>query len=404
MKTRLTDLAIFGGPPAFAEPLHVGRPALGDRRALLARLEAVLDRGWLTNDGPCVRELEQRLAARLGVRHCVAICNGTTALQIAARACDLAGEVIVPAFTFIATAHALTWLGLTPVFADVDPRTGTLDPAAVEALITPYTTGIVGVHLWGRACDVERLAALARRHRLALLFDAAHAFGCSHRGRAIGGFGDAEVFSFHATKLFHTLEGGAITTNDDALAARARLLRNFGFAGYDRVVSLGINGKLHEVAAAVGLALLERFDDLVAVNRRNYHRYRAALADVPGLTLLAYDEQERSTYPYIVVRVDAAAAGVGRDTLLQILHAEGVLARRYFFPGCHRMAPYAARPPRRPLPVTERLAAEVLVLPTGPAIDPAAIDTIAALLRLAVAHGPQLARRLGAAATAPAVR
>jgi dTDP-4-amino-4,6-dideoxygalactose transaminase len=392
VKTRLEDLAVFGGPPAFAEPLHVGRPALGERRALLARLESVFERQWLTNDGPCVRELEQRLAARLGVRHCVAVANGTLGLAIVARALGLSGEVVVPAFTFVATAHAFAWLGLTPVFADVDPRTGTLDPDEAEALVTPRTTAIVGVHLWGRACDVERLTALARRRRLALLFDAAHAFGCSYGGRPLGGFGDAEVFSFHATKPFHTVEGGAIATNDAALAARVRLMRNFGFAGYDRVVSLGINGKLNELSAAVGLTMLERFDELVDINRRNYDRYRAALAGVPGLELLAYDEGERSSYAWIVVRVDPAAAGLDRDVLVELLHAEGVLARRYFAPGCHRAAPYSATPPRRPLPVTERLAAETLALPTGPTVDPPAIDTIAGLLRLAVAHAPALAR------------
>ncbi len=406
MKSRLEDLAVFGGLPAFPDPLHVGRPAIGDRRRLLARLNAVLDRAWLTNDGPCVRELEQRIAALVGVRHCIATCNGTVALEIAIRALDLAGEVIVPSFTFVGTAHALQWQAITPVFCDIDPRTGTLDPARVEAMITPRTSGIIGVHLWGRACDVERLGEIARRRRLAILYDAAHAFGCSHRGRMIGGFGHAEVFSFHATKFFHTLEGGAIVTDDDALAERARLMKNFGFAGYDRVIHVGTNGKMNEFSAAVGLTALESLDEVIAVNRRNYRRYRAVLAGVPGLDLIGYDERERCNYQYVVARVDEAVTGIPRDLLVTVLHAENVLARRYFYPGCHRMEPYRSYFPHAGLllPETERLAAAVLVLPTGPAVDERAIDVIGDILRLAVAHGPEVAAHLLAAAGVPAAR
>ncbi|HLB83912.1 MAG TPA: aminotransferase class I/II-fold pyridoxal phosphate-dependent enzyme, partial [Steroidobacteraceae bacterium] len=233
-KERVEDLAIAGGPPAFRESLHVGRPNIGDRARLLERINDLLDRRWLTNDGRYVRELEAELARRIGVRHCLAVCNATLGLQLAARALDLSGEVIVPAFTFVATAHALQWLGIAPVFADIDPRTHNIDPAHVEALVNERTTGILGVHLWGRACDVRALAAIARRHRLRLLFDAAHAFGCSHDGRSLGSFGDAEVLSFHATKYVNSFEGGAVTTDDDTLAARVRAMRNFGLAGGDR--------------------------------------------------------------------------------------------------------------------------------------------------------------------------
>lgn len=405
MKSRPDDLAVLGGRPAFAAPLHVGRPNLGDRRRLLARIEEVLDRGWLTNQGPCVAEFERRVAALVGVRHCIATCNGTVALEIAIRALGLGGEVIVPSFTFVGTAHALQWQAITPVFCDIDPRTGTLDPAAVEAMITPRTTGIIGVHLWGHPCDTERLTEIARRHRLALLYDAAHAFACSHHGRMIGGFGDAEVFSFHATKFFNTLEGGAIVTNDDALAERARLMKNFGFAGYDRVIHLGTNGKMNEVSAAVGLASLEHLDEFIAVNRRNYHRYRRNLEGVPGITLVAFDETERCNYQYVVVRVDPAA-GLARDLLLQVLHAENVLARRYFYPGCHRMEPYRSYFPHAGLllPETERLAAAVLSLPTGTSVGPEAVDTICQIVRVAMEHGPELTERLLAAPLAPAGR
>jgi dTDP-4-amino-4,6-dideoxygalactose transaminase/glycosyltransferase involved in cell wall biosynthesis len=396
MKHSIEDLAIFGGQPAFGAPLHVGRPNIGDRQRLLERVNDILDRKWLTNQGPYVEEFERRVADLVGVKHCIAVCNATLALEIASRAAGLTGEVIVPSFTFIATAHALHWQGLTPVFCDVDPRTHTIDPNLVEQLITPSTTGIVGVHLWGRACDIDALTHIARRHGLKLLFDAAHAFGCSYRGRLIGGFGNAEVFSFHATKVLNAFEGGAIVSDDDELVAKARLMKNFGFADYDRVVSPGTNGKLSEVAAAMGLTSLESMDAIIAVNERNYRRYQERLADVPGLRLLRYAEGERHNYHYIILEVDEAALGLSRDQLQQILWAENVLARRYFYPGCHRLAPYASCPAhvRQPLLNTERLARDVLSLPTGTAVDIEQVDTVGRLLRFVAAQAPRCSQRL----------
>ena len=236
-------LAILGGVPAFDVPLHVGRPNIGDREKFLAAASQIFENRWLTNNGPFVQQFEAELARFLGVKHCLTINNATIGLEIAMRALGLSGEVIVPSFTFIASAHALHWLGITPVFGDIDPETHTLDPARVEALITPRTTGIMGVHLWGRPCEVEVLQEIADRYNLKLLYDAAHAFGCSAYGKMIGHFGNAEVFSFHATKFFNTFEGGAVVTNDDDLAAKIRLMKNFGFAGYDKVIYVGTNGK-----------------------------------------------------------------------------------------------------------------------------------------------------------------
>src|SRR6185503_15420667 len=270
MKTKVEQLSIFGGTPEFADKLHVGRPNIGDRRLLLRRIQAALRRGWLTNNGPLVQEFERRIAEFVGVRHCIAMCNGTVAMEIATRASGLSGEVIVPSFTFIATAHALQWQQITPVFCDIDPETHTLDPKSVERMVTPRTTGIIGVHVWGRGCDVDALKRIARKRKLKLLFDAAHAFGCSINGRMIGGFGNAEVFSFHATKFMNTFEGGAVTTNDDDLAATIRLMKNFGFAGYDNVIYIGTNGKMSEISAAMGLTSLEAVDSLICHNRNNY--------------------------------------------------------------------------------------------------------------------------------------
>jgi len=391
-------LAVFGGTPAFGEELHVGRPNIGNRERLMERLNDVLDRKWLTNGGPYVQQFERRIAEMMGTKHCIAMCNATVALEVTIRAAGLAGEVIVPSFTFVATAHALQWQEIQPVFCDVDPRTHNLDPGRVEEMITPRTTGIIGVHLWGRTCEVAALTAIARKRRLKLLFDAAHAFGCSHEGQMVGSFGDAEVFSFHATKFLNSFEGGAVTTNDDELADRIRLMHKFGFAGYDNVVCVGTNGKMSEASAAMGLTGLESLEEFIAVNYSNYKQYQYELRGIPGVCLVTYDETEKCNYQYIIVEIDEHAAGLSRDQLVEILQAENVLARRYFYPGCHQMEPYRSHFPHAGLllPETERLTQQVMSLPTGTAVGSEEIATICAILRLVVADGREVASRLAA--------
>ena len=400
-KTQRDELAVFGGPPAFGEgdALHVGRPNIGDRARFLERVSGIFDRRRLTNDGPLVRELERRLADALDVPHCVAVASGTVGLQVAARALGLEGEVIMPSLTFVATAHALEWLGIRPVFGDVDAATLTLDPARAADLVTPRTRALLGVHLWGRSCAVEALERLAVDRGLRLVFDAAHAFGCTHAGRGIARFGDVSVFSFHATKVVNSFEGGALATRDAELAARARLVRNFGFAGYDEVVCLGTNGKMSEVSAAMALTSLESLDQFLAANRRNYGAYREALATVPGVSVLGPDPEDGWNHHYVVLMVDRDRACLGREELLEVLWAEGIFARRYFYPGCHRMEPYDSRDPAagRRLPVTERVLAALLLLPTGSAVGPAEVRTVTSIIRTAVTHGravrEELARR-----------
>lgn len=392
----IDDLAIFGGAPAFPEKLHVGRPNIGDRERLFERINDMLDRRWLTNRGPYVLELEQRLAEMLGVRHCISMCNATIGLEIAIRALGMLGEVIVPSMTFIATAHALQWQEITPVFCDIDPDTHNIDPDRVEALITPRTSGIIGVHVWGRPCDSERLEEIAQRRNLKLLFDAAHAFGCTHNGRRIGGFGDAEVLSFHATKFFNTLEGGAVVTNDDALAARIKLMQNFGFDGYDNVVYIGTNGKMDEMSAIMGITSLESMDEFIAVNYRNYREYLRELDGIPGIRMVTYDERELCNYQYIVLEVDQVLTGISRDRLIDILWAENVVARRYFYPGCHRMQPYRSYFPHAGLllPHTEQLVRRLLSLPSGTAVDLDDIQTICGVIRAAIEHSAEINARL----------
>lgn len=381
---KLAQLSAGGLCQPLIEPLHVGRPNIGDRDAFMRQVERVLDNQWLTNNGPLVQEFEQRVAERLGVKHCVAMCNGTIALEIAIRALGLSGEVIVPSWTFVATAHALYWQGITPVFADVDPTTHNLDPAAVRKMITPRTSGIIGVHLWGRAAPIDALQGIADEQGLKLMFDAAHAFDSSYRGQSIGRFGACEVFSFHATKAFNTMEGGAVSTNDDALAETLRLMRNFGFKGYDNVIHPGTNGKMIEVCAAMGLANLDSFDAIVENNRRNHGVYAEVLTGIPGITLLSYDPAERNSHHYVVLEVgdDCPAS---RDAIIDALHARNVLARKYFWPGVHRMQPYRDLFPHAGLvlPQTCAVAERVVVLPNGANISSAQIQAVGDVIRTA---------------------
>jgi dTDP-4-amino-4,6-dideoxygalactose transaminase len=396
MKRSLDELAIFGGMPAFEEPLHVGRPNIGNRKDFLNRVNDVLDRRWLSNNGPLVEELERRIAGTVEARHCIATCNATIGLELTVRAFDLKGSVIVPAFAFIASAHVLQWSGITPIFCDIEPKTHNLDPARVEALITSDTTGILAVHLWGRPCKVEALTDIARQHGLKLIFDAAHAFGCAYRGTMIGNFGDAEVFSFHATKFINSFEGGAVVTNDDALASKIRLLRNFGFADYDNVTLLGTNGKMSEVSAAMGLTSLDSMAEFIAVNRRNHELYAREFKRIPGIRLIEYDTRDASNFQYAIAEIDEAVAGIGRDALQRTLWAENVLARRYFYPGCHRMEPYRSSPRYADafLPATEALVRRVLCLPSGQTVTGDDISSICEIIRLVVTNAAEMRRRL----------
>ncbi len=385
--------ALFGGEPAFAEPKHVGAPNIGDRARLLQRIETMLDNRRLSNRGPMVSEFETRIAEVAGVKHCIAMCNGTVALEIGARALGLTGEVIVPSFTFVATAHALKWQGLEPVFCDIDPATHSLDPAKVEALITPRTSGILAVHLWGRVGEVARLQAIADRHNLRLMFDGAHAFGHRAVRRDVG---DLEVFSFHATKFLNSAEGGAVVTNSDDLARRVRLMQNFGFVGKDQVVALGINGKMNEMSAAMGLSSLESMDEFLVVARRNHAAWCREMENIPGLEMKIWQPESRTNDQYIVVEVDAQIAGLTRDDLVTALHAENILARRYFYPGCHRMEPYRSEPPRGGfhLPHTEAISSRVMVLPTGTAVSRDDIARMGEVIRNILGHGAEISRRL----------
>jgi dTDP-4-amino-4,6-dideoxygalactose transaminase len=393
LKRTIEELAVFGGAPLFSEPIHVGRPNIGNRQSLFERLNGALDARWLSNGGPLVQEFEKKVAADVGVRHCVATSSATRGIEILARALNITGKVIVPSFTFVATVNALRWVGLEPVFCDVDPITHNLAPAQVEELLDGSIGAIMGVHLWGRACDVEALTALARRAGCPLIFDAAHAFGCRYKGRPVGEFGNAEVFSFHATKCVNSFEGGAIVTNDDKIASEARLLQNFGFADFDYVTRAGINGRMSEASAAMGLTSLESMEEFIAINRRNYDAYREAVSGIPGLTLVEFGDDFSSNYHYVIVEVDRRKSEIARDLIHRILWAENILARRYFYPGCHRMIPYKDAMGGRQLPVTDYLAGSLLSFPSGGELRPAAIVEVCQVLKFIVANAADIAVR-----------
>ena len=385
-KREVSELALFGGEALFSPPLVVGRPNIPEVDDFVADVRAVLASGILSNTGPRAKRLEEEICETTGVEHCVVTCNATAALELTARALGLSGEVIVPAFTFIATPHALAWQGLKPVFVDVDPVSHTIDPACVEAAITESTTSICGVHLWGNPCDVDALQEIATDNDLELWYDASHAISVTHAGKQIGGFGRAEIFSFHATKFINAFEGGAIVTNDADLARKLREMRNFGFSE-DRereAVHLGINAKMSELSAAMGLRSLEQLSTIRDINRRNFHRYEEGLSSCDDVTIVAPVDPASSNCQYVVLDVNHSDSGLSRDMLMDVLHAEGVLAKPYFSPGCHAVAPYRADHLRRgtELPITDLLVRDVLVLPTGPSVDPEKIDDVCGLIRL----------------------
>ncbi|WP_247597727.1 aminotransferase class I/II-fold pyridoxal phosphate-dependent enzyme [Streptomyces sp. RKND-216] len=399
VKGGIDDLALFGGARAFERNHRVGRPNPIVRERFLERLNRALDTEWLSNMGPLSEEFEQRVAELAGTRHCVSMCNATVALQMLVgdpgTGAESGDEVIVPALTFPATAHAVAWRGLRPVFCDVDPVTGLIDPDRIPELLSPRTRAILGVHLWGQACDVPRLEKIAAGAGVRLFFDAAPAVGCTHDDTRIGAFGDAEVFSFHATKVVNSFEGGAVVTNDDDLAERLRQARNFGFTSDGTVGLVGTNGKMSEAAAAMGLTSLESLEETIAHNRANHRTYLRALADVPGVTPYDYGLRHRNSHHYMMVTVEPEQTGLDRDLLLQVLHAEHVLARPYFSEPLHRMKPYAGAAPTT-LPGAEYLCRRLLALPTGPAVRDEDIEIICDVVRVAVAHGPEVRRRRAA--------
>jgi dTDP-4-amino-4,6-dideoxygalactose transaminase len=362
----------------FREPIYITRPLLPPLEAVTARLRQVWDSRWLTNNGAQHGRLEAALREYLGVPHLALFDNGTTALMAAVRALDLDGEVITTPFTFPATPHVLAWSGITPVFADVDPVRLTLDPRRVEEAITPRTTGILGVHVYGLPCDVDGLQQVADRHGLKLAYDGAHAFGTTVRGAGIATFGDMTMFSFHATKLFHTAEGGALACGDQARRAKIDLLKNFGIVGPETVSCVGINGKMNEVQAAIGLAVLDCLQDEIASRKALLGLYRRLLGSVVGITMVPEVPGVVSNHQYCAIQIDEHRFGCSRDVVHRELEKYNVISRKYFFPLCSDYPCYRDLPSADPvrLPVARQAAQRVLCLPLYGTLEPAAVETI----------------------------
>jgi dTDP-4-amino-4,6-dideoxygalactose transaminase len=347
-------------------PVPVTRPTLPAREDYQRKLERVWETRWLTNEGELVQELTRALADYLGVEHVSLCCNGTVALLIALQAFRItSGEVITTPFTFPATVHSLYWNRVRPVFCDIDEKTFNLDPARVERLIGPDTKAILPVHVFGRPCDVEALQAIADKHGLVVLYDAAHAMGARYKGAAVAAQGDASILSFHATKLFSTIEGGAIVSRSAAERERIDFLKNFGIEDEETVIGPGINGKMNEFQAAFGLLQLETLDQEIANRRRITELYRERLRGVPGLHLAEDDPRVQHNYAYFPVLVEPERYGLTRDQLHALLQRFNVYSRKYFHPLCSHYSCYAALPSARPdqIPVAERVAERILCLP-----------------------------------------
>lgn len=346
----------------------VTSPLLPPLEDFLPYLEQIWSSGRLTNGGPFHAQLEDRLCEYLGIEHISLFANGTLALLIALQALKVEGEVITTPYSFVATSHALLWNRLTPVFVDIDPVTCNLDPALIEAAITPRTQAILPVHCYGIPCDIDAIQQVANRYGLKVIYDAAHAFAVQQNGRSILRAGDLSILSFHATKVFNTFEGGAIVCPDAETKQHIDYLKNFGFSDEVTVVAPGINGKMNEVQAAMGLAKLPLMATVFKERKAIFDRYAQAFSRVEGLTMLPVPSGLEWNYSYAPVFVDAHRAPTKRDELYELLRAEGVLARRYFYPLISDIPMY--QPYRtQPLPQATRVSGSVLCLPIFPGLE-----------------------------------
>lgn len=365
------------------EPIYITRPLLPNLQNVYKRLDEVWESKWLTNNGPQHNFLESELKQYLQVENLSLFNNGTSALLLGLRALNLTGEVITTPFTFPATVQALDWNNLTPVFCDIDPKTYTLDAAKIEPLITERTTAILGVHTFGNPCNVEEIQLIANKYKLKVIYDGAHTFGTKINDRPIGSFGDMTMYSFHATKLFNTIEGGALTFNDGSLVEKLNLLKNFGIANPEEVVLSGLNAKLNELQSVIGLEVLK----LVETERQKRHEIKSAyeqnLADIPGIEVLTKLQGESSSYQYFVIQIDEQKYGRSRDWLHEKLKEYNVFTRKYFYPLCSDFQWYdhleSAR--KENLPEAQKAVTQVLAMPYYGELQIEAVEKICKVFR-----------------------
>ncbi len=367
----------------FDEPIYVTRPLLPDLKEVFQELEKIWASKWLTNNGPEHQIFEEEVRRRLKVPHVSLFNNGTTALLVAIVSMGLKGEAITTPFTFPATPHALFWNGVIPVFCDIDEKSMTMDPDKIEQMVTPRTTAILGVHVFGTPCHTEKIQEIANRYGLKVIYDAAHAFDTELNGTGIGNFGDISMFSFHATKLFHTAEGGALTCKDMDLKRRIDLLKNFGIKSEDEVIMPGINGKMNEIQAALGLINLRYLKAEREKRKRIVDTYTHCLRDIEGIRLNELPKNVRNSYQYFVIRIEQEIFGISRDEVYKRLREYNVYARKYFYPLCSDYPCYRNLPSADPanLPVAKKVVNEVLCLPLYGELAIASVEKICEIIR-----------------------
>lgn len=348
----------------FEKPIFVTRPFLPSLDEFTEGVKEIWDNHWLTNNGPIVQRFCRELSNYYETDNVCLFNNGTLALQIGLQGMGISGEVITTPFTFVATSHALYWNKIRPVFVDIEPNYYTLDPTAVEAAITPWTTAILAVHVYGFPCNLNALADIARRHKLVLIYDAAHAFGVSVGGRPISHFGDMSMFSFHATKLFHSIEGGMLTFRDSGLKQTFDYLKNFGFKNEVEVVMPGTNAKMNEMQALMGILVLKHLDSLIESSRKIDATYRECLKDVPGIKFPPpLPKDVKYNYIYQPIEIDEEQFEMSRDALYEALKKYNIFSRRYFYPLLCDFPCYRSIAFKDPLLTARRVSERILCLP-----------------------------------------
>jgi len=360
------------------KPIFVTSPSLPPLKELIKYLEQIWASKWITNNGDFHQEFEKKLAAFLGVKYISLFTNGTLALITALQELKITGEVITTPYSFVASTHALWWNGIKPVFADIEPSYCTIDPKRIEAAITANTTAIVPVHVYGNPCNVDKIQDIADTYGLKVIYDAAPAFGVEINKNSILNYGDLSVLSFHATKTFNTIVGGAIICHDEKTKKRIDFLKNFGFADETTVVAPGINAKMNELQAAYGLLQLKTYDEQIAKRRIVYDTYHKSLKNVNGITLLASKKGVRYNYSYFPVFVDKEKYGLSRDDLYNKLKKHNIYSRRYYYPLISNFSAYKGLDSAKSdnLPVANKITDQVICLPLYPDIEKSAIKRI----------------------------
>lgn len=363
--------------------ITVTSPLLPDLEEFHGLLKEIWNSKWITNNGSFHQQLEKELAEYLKVPYVSLFTNGTLPLITALQALRITGEVITTPYSFVATTHALWWNGIKPVFVDIDMRTGNLDPDKIEAAITPKTTAIMPVHVYGKPCDTKRIQEIADRYGLKVIYDAAHAFGVEVDGESVLNAGDMSTLSFHATKVYNTIEGGAMVMRDEKTKQRIDYLKNFGFAGETTVVGPGINSKMDEIRAAYGILNLRQVDACIAARQRVANYYREALKDVEGISFFMDMPGVKHNYSYFPIFVDEKKYGVSRDDLYSRMKAANVLGRRYFYPLISDFSTYRGLESSDPsnLPNAHHMANTVLCLPMHHALSNSDLERVVDLIK-----------------------